>query len=202
MELVFATGNVGKVREVQEICDALSVEYGIGVVVKPMPDKVDIPETGTTYQENSLQKARFVWERYHCNCIADDSGLEVEALGGAPGIYTARYCDHNFASGIDKLLYELSRLGAVAPEQRKAEFKCCLTLILDGEAYYFNGSCPGSISLDKCGTGGFGFDPVFVADATPGKCMAELTDECKNALSHRGDAMKQMFKWLKDNNIE
>ena len=202
MELIFATGNVGKVREVQEICDALGVKYGVKLDVRPMPEKADIPETGTTYQENSFQKAMFVWEKYHCSCIADDSGLEVDALDGAPGIYTARYCDRNFASGIDKLLYELSRLGAMAPEQRKARFECCITLIVDGQPHFFNGSCPGCISTDKCGSGGFGFDPVFIADATPGKCMAELTDERKNALSHRGRAMEEMFKWLKDNNID
>lgn len=202
MELIFATGNVGKVREVQEICDVLAEKYGVRLDVRPMPEKTDIPETGTTYQENSLQKAMFVWEKYHCNCIADDSGLEVDALDGAPGIYTARYCDHNFASGIDKLLYELSRLDAMTPERRKARFECCLTLILDGKAHFFNGSCPGTISVERCGAGGFGFDPVFMADETPGKCMAELTDERKNTLSHRGRAMEEMFKWLKDNSID
>lgn len=196
MELIFATGNPGKVREAQQICDSLAAKWGITLHIVPMPDKVDIPETGDTYEENSLQKAKFVWDKYHCNCIADDSGMEVEALGGAPGIYTARYCDRNFASGIDKLLYELEQKGAMAPEQRKATFECCLTAIIDGCIYSFRGTCPGSISLEKCGSFGFGFDPVFIADCTPGKCMAELPEQQKNLISHRGLAFEKMFRQL------
>lgn len=196
MELMFATGNAGKLREAQDICDVLGREYGVQVTVCPMPEKVDIPETGSTYQENSLQKALFVWDRWHCNCIADDSGLEVEALGGAPGIYTARYCDRDFASGIDKLLYELGQLGAVTPERRRGSFECCITLILDGRPYFFNGHCPGTISDGRCGAAGFGFDPVFIADSTPGLCMAQLDEEVKNRVSHRGLAMEKMFQWL------
>lgn len=201
MELIFATGNADKVREAQAICDALAAEYGLCVTVVPMPDKYDIPETGDSYRENSLQKARFVWDRYHRNCIADDSGLEVEALGGEPGIYTARYCDRNFARGIDKLLHELEVRGAMEPESRKGSFECCITLMLDGEPHFFDGHCPGSISIRECGAHGFGFDPVFIADDTPGKCMAELEDDVKNAISHRGRALREMFKWMAENKI-
>lgn len=201
MELMFATGNAGKVREARDICESLGKIYGINISVVPMPDKVDIPETGNTYSENSLQKARYVWERYGVDCIADDSGLEVEALGGAPGIYTARYCDRNFADGIDKLLFELKRLGAEKPEQRKGSFECCITLILGGKPYQFLGHCPGRINSDRCGSFGFGFDPVFIADATPGFCMAELPEQKKNLVSHRGLAMEEMFKWMKENDI-
>lgn len=197
MELIFATGNAGKVREAQEICDVLGRRYGVQVTIVPMPDKVDIPETGSTYQENSLQKAQYVWERYGRPCIADDSGLEVEALDGGPGIYTARYCDRNFASGIDKLLYTLRQKGAMAPEQRRGSFECCITLILeDGQPHWFNGHCPGRISPCRCGEAGFGFDPVFIADSTPGLCMAQLPEEKKNLVSHRGLALEEMFKWL------
>lgn len=196
MELIFATGNEGKLREAQEICDALGKKYGVQVNVRPMPEKVDIPETGSTYEENALQKAQYVWDRWHCNCIADDSGLEVEALDGAPGIYTARYCDRDFTSGIDKLLYELNRLGATTPDKRRGSFECCITLIIDGQPHYFHGHCPGTIHSEKCGAAGFGFDPVFIADSTPGKCMAELPEEEKNIVSHRGLAMEEMFQYL------
>lgn len=196
MELIFATGNPGKIKEAQQICDSLASKWGVNIRIKPLPDKLDIPETGESYEENSLQKARFVWEKYHCDCIADDSGLEVEALGGAPGIYTARYCDRNFANGMDKLLHELAQKKAMEPEQRKASFECCLTAVIDGVILSFRGSCPGSISLEKCGDQGFGFDPVFIADSTPGQCMAELPDEKKNLISHRGLAFEKMFRYL------
>lgn len=194
--MIFATGNEGKLREMREIFATLGRKYGISIDVKPMPDKVDIPETGSSYRENSLQKAEYVWKRYHCGCIADDSGLEVEALDGAPGIYTARYCDRNFSSGIDKLLHELEALGAKSPEQRRGSFECCITLILDGKPYFFEGHCPGHINGTRCGAAGFGFDPVFIADSTPGLCMAELPEERKNEVSHRGLAVEEMFRWL------
>ena len=196
MELIFATGNAGKVREAQQICDRLAKKWGINLTIVPMPDKVDIPETGDSYEENALQKARFVWDKYHKNCIADDSGMEVEALDGAPGIYTARYCDRDFADGMDKLLYELDRKQALAPEQRKATFECCLTVIIDGTMLSFRGTSPGRISLCKCGSAGFGFDPVFMPDATPGLCMAELPEEQKNLISHRGLAFEKLFRYL------
>lgn len=196
MELMFATGNAGKLREAQEICDVLGRKYGVQVTVRPMPEKVDIPETGSTYEENSLQKAQYVWDRWHCDCIADDSGLEVEALDGAPGIYTARYCDRDFASGIDKLLFELDRLGADTPDKRRGSFECCITLIQGGRAHVFRGHCPGTIHSEKCGAAGFGFDPVFIADSTPGLCMAQLDEEKKNIVSHRGLAMEEMFRYL------
>lgn len=196
MELIFATQNKGKLAEARDICERLGRIYGVQVSVVPMPDKIDIPEDGQTYRENSLIKARWIWEKYHKGCFADDSGLEVAALGGAPGIHTARYCDRNFASGMDKLLHELGECGATAPEQRKASFECCITLITDGTPRFFDGHCPGRISESKCGSMGFGFDPVFIADATPGKCMAELEDEKKNSISHRALALEEMFRYL------
>ena len=202
MELIFATGNAGKAREAALISSSLEARYGVHLDISAMPDKVDIPETGDSYEENSLQKAMYVWNRYGKDCIADDSGLEVEALGGAPGIYTARYCDHNFADGIDKLLHELERLGADRPQLRRCRFVCCITLVINGIARQFRGECPGLISDRRCGCGGFGFDPVFIADATPGRCMAELSEKDKNLVSHRARAMEEMFKWLKENNIK
>lgn len=196
MELIFATANPGKVREAQEICEALGKKYGVEVTVRPMLEKVDIPEDGSSYAENSLIKARYVWEHYHADCIADDSGLEVEALDGGPGLYTARYCDHNFSNGIDKLLHELSVLGADSPEKRRARFVCDITLLLGGEVHQFEGICNGYIADSRRGTGGFGYDPVFMPDAFPGKCTAELPEGTKNMFSHRGIAIEEMFKYL------
>lgn len=190
------------------ICDRLGRKYGIGIKVLPMPEKADIPEDGNSYLENSSQKALWIWRRYGKSCFADDSGMEVAALGGAPGIHTARYCDRNFANGMDKLLHELDMAGAVTPEQRKAAFKCCITLILSpedapqgvqaGEVLAFEGCCSGRISDRRCGSAGFGFDPVFIADAAPGLCMAELDDEKKNSISHRALALEEMFRYLAD----
>ena len=197
MKLMFATANAGKVKEVQEICDTLGREYGLEVVVEPMPVKYDIPETGDTYEENSLQKASFVLEKYGCDCIADDSGMEVDALDGGPGIYTARYCGHDFGKGIYKLLDALKEKGAMEPSQRRAAFVCCITVILGGQVHQFKGVCPGTISLEPHGVCGFGFDPVFIPGAGPGVCMAELPDADKNKLSHRGLAMRKLFEFLK-----
>lgn len=202
MELIFATANMGKVREAQEICDVLGRKYGVEVTVVPMPEKLDIPETGTSYRENSLQKAAFVWDRYGKSCMADDSGLEVEALDGAPGIYTARYCGRDFESGMDRLLYELEQKGAMSPSERKASFECCITLFLEDngvpQVYSFDGHCSGRISGRKCGSEGFGYDPVFMPDAEPGFCMAELPEDRKNMISHRGLALEEMFRFLKN----
>jgi len=191
MELIFATGNPGKVREVQQICDTIGKEFGISLTIKPMPDKVDIPETGDTYHENALQKAEYVWKRYGKNCMADDSGLEVDCLGGAPGLHTARYCGHDFIKGIDKLLEEMK-----GEDDRRAAFKCCIALIINGETYYFDGACHGRIALEAKGAAGFGFDPVFIPDATQGRRMAELPEQEKNRISHRGLAMRKMVEWL------
>lgn len=209
MELIFATQNKGKLKEAQQICDVLGRRYGVCITVLPMPEKADIPETGTTYRENSLQKVQWIWERYGRSCFADDSGLEVDALDGAPGIHTARYCDRNFESGMDKLLHELGERGAVQPQQRKASFQCCISLVLSaddapqgveaGKALFFDGECRGRISESKCGDAGFGFDPVFMPDAYPDKCMAELPELEKNLISHRGMALERLFQFLSSN---
>ena len=179
-KIVFATGNIGKLREASEI-------LGEGFQLVPLTDigiTEDIPETGDTLRENSLQKAQYVFDRCGCDCFADDTGLEVDALGGAPGVYTARYAgdDKDFNKNMDKVLYELSRVGG----SRRARFKSVITLYIDGEPHFFEGTLEG----------GFGYDPIFVADEYPGKTLADISEEQKNDISHRGKALRAMAQWL------
>ncbi len=191
MKIIFATANAGKLREAAEV-------LGPGFeIVSPasMGITEDIPETGSTLQENSLQKAQYLFERTGLPCFADDTGLEVDALGGAPGIYSARYAGpgHDHQKNMDKLLAELLR-----HEDRSARFRTVVTLILaDGQPRFFEGVCEGRIAREKRGTGGFGYDPVFLPDAYPGRTLAEVSEEEKNAVSHRGRALRAMADWLK-----
>ena len=191
MRIIFATANRGKLREAAEV-------LGPGFeVVSPADLGIteDIPETGATLQENSLQKAQYLFDRTGLPCFADDTGLEVDALGGAPGIYSARYAGpgHDSEANMDKLLAELIRL-----DDRQARFRTVVTLILaDGQPHFFEGSCEGSIAREKSGCGGFGYDPVFLPDAYPGRTLAEVSEEEKNAVSHRGKAIRAMAEWLR-----
>ncbi|MBQ0093861.1 MAG: RdgB/HAM1 family non-canonical purine NTP pyrophosphatase [Bacteroidales bacterium] len=197
MKIVFATANKGKLREAAEI---LGPEFEL-VTPADLGITQEIEETGTTLEENSLIKACFLWDRTALMCFADDTGLEVNALGGAPGVYTARYagegCDFN--DNMEKLLLELAAAGAVLPEQRKARFRSVVTLIIGGKPYTFEGIMEGRIATEKAGCGGFGYDPVFIADAYPDRTVAELEDHTKNAISHRGKALRQMALWLREN---
>ena len=191
MRIIFATANRGKLREAAEV-------LGPGFeVVSPADLGIteDIPETGATLQENSLQKAQYLFDRTGLPCFADDTGLEVDALGGAPGIYSARYAGpgHDSEANMDKLLAELIKL-----DDRRARFRTVVTLILaDGQPHFFEGSCEGSIAREKSGCGGFGYDPVFLPDAYPGRTLAEVSEEEKNAVSHRGKAIRAMAEWLR-----
>jgi len=194
IKILFATANKGKLREAAEV---LGPEYE---VVSPAEIGIteDIPETGATLQENSLQKARYLYDRTGLPCFADDTGLEVEALDGAPGIHTARYAGpgHDSGKNMDKLLKELERLEP-GSSNRRAQFRTVVTLILaDGQPHFFEGVCKGSIAREKHGDGGFGYDPVFLPDAYPGRAFAEVSDEDKNAVSHRGQAIRAMAAWL------
>ncbi len=193
MKIVFATANAGKLREAAEV---LGPDFEI-VSLAQAGITEEIPETGKTLQENSLQKASYLFERTGLPCFADDTGLEVDALGGAPGIYSARYAGpgHDHQANMDKLLKELG-----ATEERRARFKTVVTLILaDGQPRFFEGTCEGSIAPAKRGNGGFGYDPVFLPDAYPGRTLAEVSEEEKNAVSHRGQAIRAMAAWLKSN---
>lgn len=191
MRIVFATGNLGKLREASEI-------LGEGFELVPLTEvgiTEDIPETGETLRENSLQKAQYVHEHCGCDCFADDTGLEVDALGGAPGVYTARYAgdDKDFNKNMDKVLHELEGLEG---EARRARFKSVITLMVDGEPHFFEGTLEGVIALEKSGNGGFGYDPIFIADEYPGLTLADISEEQKNDISHRGKALRAMAQWL------
>ena len=197
MRIVFATANPGKLREASEV---LGPDYEV-VPPASLGITEDIPETGSTLRENSLQKARYLFERTGLPCFADDTGLEVDALGGAPGIYSARYAGpaHDSQANMTKLLAELEKIpGQARDDDRRARFRTVVTLILaDGVPHFFEGVCEGSIATERHGTGGFGYDPVFLPEAYPGRTLAEVSEEEKNAVSHRGRAIRAMADWLK-----
>ncbi|MGN0202377.1 MAG: RdgB/HAM1 family non-canonical purine NTP pyrophosphatase [Candidatus Cryptobacteroides sp.] len=194
-KLVFATANRGKLREASEILGEdfelyTPSDFGIDG---------DIPETGVTLEENSLQKAEYLYRLKGCDCFADDTGLEVDALGGAPGVYTARYAgpSKDFNLNMDKVLDELSALEAGGlPVSRKARFRSVVTLILDGKTYRFEGTMEGEIAREKSGKGGFGYDPIFIPREYPGLTAADITEEQKNEISHRGKALRAMSLFL------
>ena len=208
MKIVFATGNRGKLREAAEILGdgfELSTPADFGITE-------DIPETGSTLMANSLQKAVYLYDRCGCDCFADDTGLEVDALGGAPGVYTARYAGEgkDFNANMDKVLYELqvaecevnmaAGMGLhVKKVSRRARFKSVITLIVHGQKKFFEGTLEGVIAREKSGNGGFGYDPIFIADEFPGMTLAEISEEQKNDISHRGKALRAMAAWLKQN---
>lgn len=197
MKLIFATSNKGKLREAAEI---LGPEYEL-LTPADFGITEDIPETGDTLMENSIQKAEYVYERTGMDCFADDTGLEVDALEGAPGVRSARYAGegHDFNANIVKLLSELEKAGADSPEQRTARFRCVVTLIRGGQKHFFDGRMDGHIALARAGEKGFGYDPVFIADAFPGATMGELGEEAKNAVSHRGNSLRALRAWLEEN---
>ena len=203
-KIVFATGNRGKLREASEI-------LGEGFELFTPADfglTEEIPETGDTLEENSLQKAEYILEHLHSDCFADDTGLEVEALGGAPGVRTARYAGESkdFNLNMDKVLSELAALeesadagpDTASPVSRRARFRSVVTLIIDGKAIQFEGIMNGTIAREKSGRGGFGYDPIFIPDEYPGLTAADITEDQKNEISHRGKALRAMAEYLKD----
>lgn len=193
--IVFATNNQHKLQEIREI---LSPEFEI-VSLKEIGCHEDIPETGNTLEENALQKARYVSERYHISCFADDTGLEVEALEGAPGVHSARYAegtDHDSEANMTKLLRELE-----GKENRQARFRTVIALIELGEeetenVHLFEGIVEGHISTERQGTEGFGYDPIFVPEGYE-KSFAALGETIKNHISHRARAVKKLAEYLK-----
>ncbi|HET8839510.1 MAG TPA: non-canonical purine NTP diphosphatase [Flavobacteriaceae bacterium] len=189
MKLVFATHNPNKLKEIQSLLpkeiELLSLEE-IGCFE-------EIPETAETIEANALLKARYVQEKFGYNCFADDTGLEVEALNGGPGVYSARYAgeEKSDVANIDKLLKELKN-----ENNRSARFKTVIALIWKGEEFLFEGICEGKIIDEKRGNGGFGYDPVFVP-AGQTKTFAEMKLWEKNEFSHRGKAFRKLQEFLK-----
>lgn len=220
MKLIFATGNAGKLREAREILGPHGIEvvspYDLGFT----KEQVEVEETGSTFEDNAIIKVQNLWNLTGMPCFADDSGLVVDALGGAPGIYSARYAsldgsgeDHNFASNIDRLLHELQGVS-----DRRARFVCVVALIfptagkggllrvasqpvpgkcsaglMPAAVQLFEGKCEGCIAFEPAGCGGFGYDPVFIPDAYPDRTLAEVDEDAKNAISHRGNALAKML---------
>ena len=185
MTLIFATHNAHKVVEVRAIL------AGTGITVQTLDDVGivdDPPETGATFAANALQKARYVHDLTGLPCIADDSGLEVDALGGAPGVHSKRFSPEARASSNNRLLLE--RLEGVV--DRRARFRCVLALVGLGDEAIVDGRCEGAIGTAARGADGFGYDPLFQPDEIPGKTMAELSMNDKNRISHRGRAFRQL----------
>ena len=188
MILVFASNNKNKIQEIQalvpNIIQIVSLEE-IGCIE-------DIPETADTIEGNAILKANYVTEKYGFDCFADDTGLEVDALNGAPGVYSARYAGEqkDANDNMDKLLSELKD-----ESNRKANFKTVIALNLNGKQNLFTGIINGKIIEEKIGTNGFGYDPIFVADGYE-KTFAELTMEEKSTISHRGIAVKELILFL------
>lgn len=187
-KLVFATHNAHKVDEVRAILPA-SVEL-VGLAALGCHD--EIPETGDTLRDNALQKVQYIHDRFGVDCFADDTGLEVEALDGAPGVYSARYAGEpaDFAKNRAKLLAALTGIS-----NRRAQFRTVVSLILNDKTYFFEGIVKGRIIAEERGVGGFGYDSVFVPDGYD-KTFAELPAAVKNSISHRARAMEQLNNFL------
>ena len=201
MKIVFATNNHHKLQEIRNI---LGSEFEI-VSLKDIGCDVDIPETGNTLEENAMQKAQYVYDHYNLSCFADDTGLEVEALNGEPGVHSARYAegtDHDSEANMAKLLRNLE-----GKDNRKARFRTVIALIQKQEVCpcgctsikkvnRFEGIVDGSIATEKHGTAGFGYDPIFIPEGYDNS-FAELGESIKNGISHRARAVAKLAEYLK-----
>lgn len=198
-ELLFATNNQHKLDEIREILKPFYTVKGL----REMGIHEDIPEDHTTLEENALQKAEYIYNKFNLSCFADDTGLEIEALGGEPGVYSARYSrmgepvypEMEVAKGnIRKVLEKMEH-----EEKRKARFRTVISLILDHKRYYFEGVVHGSIIREARGKEGFGYDPIFVPEGAE-KTFAEMDIQQKNSISHRALAVNELVKFLKFRN--
>jgi len=190
MDLIFATNNQHKIKEITELLDNKFNILGLA----ELKITEDIPEEAETLEENALFKARYVHERTGMNVFADDTGLEVDALGGAPGVYSARYAGEG-KSPDDNIVKLLGEMHGTA--NRKARFRTVIALILDGKEYLFEGTVEGEIITERRGTGGFGYDPVFIARGYD-RSFAEIPLVEKNRVSHRAKAMYKLMEFLKE----
>lgn len=189
MELVFASNNQHKVNEIQAM-------IGHAIKLRSLKDidcTEEIPETGRTFEENAGQKSWFVYEKFGLNCFADDSGLEIDALGGEPGVDSAHYSgSRDFEQNIQLVLDKLGD-----SEQRTARFKTVISLIIDGEEFLFEGSVEGKITRGRSGSEGFGYDPIFKPEGYD-ISFAEMSANEKNRISHRAKATEKLISFLKD----
>lgn len=187
-QLVFATNNAHKLEEVQ-------AKAGNQIKLLSLDDincYDDIEETGLTFNENASIKSHYIYERYKLTCFGDDSGLEINALNNEPGIYSARYAgEHgNHQANMDKVLEKLK-----GNANRNARFRTVISLIWNGEEHFFEGTVPGTIRTERCGTAGFGYDPIFQPDGYD-ITFAEMSMDEKNSISHRGRAVDQLIAFL------
>lgn len=189
-DLVFATNNAHKVEEVRNKLNGLFEIRSLAEI----GCTEDIPETSDTLQGNASQKSHYLHDKFHCNCFADDTGLEVEALDGAPGVYSARYAGpaKDSEANIDKLLAELKN-----KSNRRARFRTVISLFLEDKEYFFEGIVTGTILTERHGNGGFGYDPVFQPDGYDCS-FSELSMEEKNSISHRGRAVEKLIQFLNE----
>lgn len=187
-KFVFATNNAHKLEEVTAILGN-RIEL---LSLKDINCHVDIPETADTLEGNALLKARYIFENYQMDCFADDTGLEVEALNGEPGVYSARYAGdgHNAEANMLKLLHNMEGM-----ENRKAQFRTAFALIIDGKEHLFEGVVKGEIIKNRRGNSGFGYDPIFVPESYS-QTFAEMGNELKNKISHRAIATNKLCKFL------
>lgn len=188
-ELIFATNNLHKLNELSKLA-------GDNFHLLSLNDincTDDIPETADTLEGNAALKARFIWEKFEKNCFADDTGLEVEALNGQPGVYSARYAgeDQNSEANLSKLLQDM-----VCVTNRKARFRTVICLILNGKESYFEGIVNGVLLAERHGEEGFGYDPIFVPEGYD-QTFAEMDMGLKNSMSHRGRATEKLLQFLK-----
>lgn len=193
-KLVFATNNKHKLEEVSHILkDKIEL-----LSLKDIDCDVDIPETATTLEGNAVLKAQYIHENYGLNCFADDTGLEIEALNNEPGVYSARYAGSDKSSEAN-MLKVLKNLEGI--ENRKAQFRTAVSLIINNEQYLFEGIIKGTIIKEKRGISGFGYDPIFVPEGYD-KTFAELGNEIKNKISHRALAINKLCNFLKEFDYE
>ena len=192
MRLILASNNKNKLREFKQLVEGMDIEL---LSQSEAGLHLDVEETGTTFEESAYRKAQAVTGALGCAAVADDSGLVVDALGGEPGVYSARYGPGHDASDADRYNYLLNKLGD--EKNRSARFVCCICCTMpDGTVLRSRGECEGEIMHGPKGDGGFGYDPVFKPDAVE-RGMAELTPDEKNAISHRGKALRAFAEELK-----
>lgn len=192
--VIVATSNQGKLEEIRAALGFEGWEFVTAADIGREP--LDVEETGTTFEENARLKARAYHEAFGLPALADDSGLEVDALGGAPGVYSARYAGAA-ATDAENNVKLLRELAARPGLPRTARFRCVMVFVgSEGNELVAHGTCEGTIAVEGRGSGGFGYDPLFLPEATPGRTMAELGRDEKNAISHRGAALRALKKAL------